>query len=354
MAFLSVMIPVYNGEELVRDAIESVITQPCQDLEVIIMDDGSKDCTVSICNEYAERDKRIKVISHENYGLGKNRNEGFKYVTGNWIIYLDHDDKIVSNFYTEELKGLLKRCLEKKVDVIVPARVRTDYSMDKGVLDYLNESGIKQGGNDSSWKIKHEFATLIYSVQLLRDNDLKFFETRPEMESIFRHQAVYCARKVLFTDDIFFGLRRANPSSISNTWNLLNVDIVRMESYLKLAMWHQEKNAEDKDAYDTSLNKVGDILAEYLQLLVQSGQKNGYDTNKILKYRKFFSKKANRIIALYKCHLLKLYVVMRDWKRKLNGTSEYYEEYSTPIIEFEEQAKKFDFSKLIEIVEDEV
>lgn len=351
MAFLSVMIPVYNGEDLIREAIESVVSQPCDDLELIIMDDGSQDHTVDICNGYAEKDNRIKVISHENYGLGKNRNEGFNYVTGQWIIYLDHDDKIISNFYSEALKKLLMLCTEKNIDVIIPSRIRTDYNMEKGILDYLDESGIKNGGNDSSWKIKHEFATLIYSVQLLRENNIEFFETRPEMESIFRHQAVYCARKVLFTNDIFFGLRRNNPSSISNTWNLLNVDIVRMESYLKLAKWHKEKNASDKEAYNYSLYIVGEILSEYLQLLVQSDKKSNYDISEILKYNKYFSKKTNRMILLFKYHLLKSFIKLRELKHSICGNTSFVEKYQISIDEFEEQVKHFDIDKLIELVE---
>ena len=161
MAYLNIMIPVYNGEDLVNQAIESIINQPYDDWEIIIMNDGSSDSTEKICMEYVNRDSRIHFYSHENMGLGKNRNEGFQHLTGTWTIFLDHDDTIIRGFYTKECVKFLKTCEEKNIEVIVPSRVRADYKLKNGVIDIVYADKIVKGGNEPSWKIEHEFATLI-------------------------------------------------------------------------------------------------------------------------------------------------------------------------------------------------
>lgn len=71
MPFLSVLIPVYNGERYLGSAIESALNQPCKDLEIIVANDGSTDNSLAIARQYADKDDRIRVVSHENVGRGK-------------------------------------------------------------------------------------------------------------------------------------------------------------------------------------------------------------------------------------------------------------------------------------------
>ena len=89
---ISVILPIYNVEAYLPQSVESVLNQTYKDLEIILVDDGSKDCSGSLCDEYAKKDARIKVIHKPNGGLSDARNVGTEAATGDWIFYLDSDD----------------------------------------------------------------------------------------------------------------------------------------------------------------------------------------------------------------------------------------------------------------------
>ena len=89
---LSIVIPVYNTEEYIRQCIDSVINIKNIETEIIAVNDGSTDRTKDILEEYTENDDRIKVITQENQGASAARNTGIKASTGDYIYFLDSDD----------------------------------------------------------------------------------------------------------------------------------------------------------------------------------------------------------------------------------------------------------------------
>lgn len=252
--FITFMIPVFNGAELVSDAINSVLSQPCKDFQILILDDGSTDETYEVCKQYENQYPEVTLISHKNMGLGKNRNEGFRFVKGESIIFLDHDDLIIPNFYTNETRDFIKFCFDEGINVIVPARLRCNLSASYSFKEKNKKSGVFPG-EKASWWVEHEFATLIYNFNSLKKNKLVFSETRPEMETIFRHRAVYCSPRVLFTNSFWFAIRRENPKQITKNWNKLDVLKVRINEYKKLFQWHVEHGSNN----DILLNNQKEI-----------------------------------------------------------------------------------------------
>ncbi len=91
-AVISVVIPVYNVEQYLSRCVESVINQTYQSLEIILVDDGSPDKCPFICDQYAEHDRRIKVIHKKNGGLASARNAGIKEASGKYLFFVDSDD----------------------------------------------------------------------------------------------------------------------------------------------------------------------------------------------------------------------------------------------------------------------
>lgn len=91
---VSIIIPVYNVEKYISRCIESVINQTYSNIEIIIVNDGSPDNSLSICESYAKKDKRIKIITKLNQGLGEARNTGLENVTGKYVLFVDGDDYI--------------------------------------------------------------------------------------------------------------------------------------------------------------------------------------------------------------------------------------------------------------------
>lgn len=96
---ISVIIPVYNVEKYLRDCLNSVINQTYKDLEIICINDGSKDNSLSILEEYAKKDKRIIIINKENAGVSAARNDGIEKSTGEYLFCLDSDDYIDNDFF---------------------------------------------------------------------------------------------------------------------------------------------------------------------------------------------------------------------------------------------------------------
>jgi len=90
----SVIVPVYNAEEHLCRCLDSIVRQTYTDIEIILIDDGSTDSSGNICNEYAEKDKRILVVHKENNGVAEARNDGIKKANGDYIIFIDNDDYI--------------------------------------------------------------------------------------------------------------------------------------------------------------------------------------------------------------------------------------------------------------------
>lgn len=106
---LSVIIPVYRVEETLNRCIESVSAQNVDDMEIILVDDGSSDKCPLMCDEWAEKDSRIRVIHKNNGGLSDARNAGLNIATGEYITFVDSDDYLSPNTYPP-LMPLMKGC----------------------------------------------------------------------------------------------------------------------------------------------------------------------------------------------------------------------------------------------------
>lgn len=114
MDLISVIVPIYNGERFLNECIESIINQTYKNLEIILINDGSTDGTLEICEGYQEQDKRIKIISQKNSGSVAARMSGLKIATGKYIGFVDADDYIESDMY-EQLHSTI---VTNKVDFV--------------------------------------------------------------------------------------------------------------------------------------------------------------------------------------------------------------------------------------------
>lgn len=111
---ISIIIPVYNVEEYLPQCLDSVLNQTYQNLEIILVNDGSTDSCAQICDEYALRDHRIKVIHKKNGGLSDARNAGLKIATGAFISFVDGDDLLSLDF----CQILVQNLIENKADIV--------------------------------------------------------------------------------------------------------------------------------------------------------------------------------------------------------------------------------------------
>jgi len=114
MPKISVIVPVYNTENYLKRCIKSVLTQTCGDFELILVNDGSKDSSPAICDEYAKVDSRIKVIHKQNEGPGITRNVGLDAASGAYFLFVDSDDWIMP----EMLEKMVSQAEGNKADIV--------------------------------------------------------------------------------------------------------------------------------------------------------------------------------------------------------------------------------------------
>lgn len=105
---LSIIIPVYNAEKYLETCINSVLHQKYNNIEVLLINDGSTDSSANICEAFARRDSRIKVIHKSNGGQSSARNVGINQCTGDYITFVDADDEVSSDIYVENLDIMQK------------------------------------------------------------------------------------------------------------------------------------------------------------------------------------------------------------------------------------------------------
>lgn len=132
---VSVVVPVYNVEKYLRSCINSILNQTLQDIELILVDDGSPDGSGKICDEFAASDNRVKVVHKKNAGVGPARNDGLREATGDWIIFGDSDDW----FESEALEKLVTVGEETRADVVFGDVYLVENGIKKKVQFYKDE-----------------------------------------------------------------------------------------------------------------------------------------------------------------------------------------------------------------------
>lgn len=114
MPELSVIVPVYKAEKYIHKCIDSVLKQTFSDFELLLVDDGSPDSCGIICDDYARRDKRIKVIHKKNGGVSEARNTGLDHAEGDYIVFIDPDDWVEPDMF----QSTIDFCKNNKTDIV--------------------------------------------------------------------------------------------------------------------------------------------------------------------------------------------------------------------------------------------
>ena len=136
VAKVSVIVPVYNGEDFLGQCLDSILTQTLEDIEVICVDDGSTDETASILQTYAFLDSRLKIITQENKGIAAARNKGMKEASGEYIIFWDSDDFFENNM----LEKMLAKAQDDNSDVVMCGH----YLFDNGIKEKVQDIEIQE------------------------------------------------------------------------------------------------------------------------------------------------------------------------------------------------------------------
>ena len=111
---ISTIVPIYNAETTIKRCVESLLINKLHNIEIILVDDGSKDNSGKLCDDIAKTDRRIKVIHQNNAGVSNARNNGIELATGDWISFVDSDDWVSEDYYDT----LLSAIHQKEFDIL--------------------------------------------------------------------------------------------------------------------------------------------------------------------------------------------------------------------------------------------
>lgn len=234
---ISVIIPVYNAEEFLYESIPSVLNQSLGDIELLCVNDGSKDNSLKILEDFASDDSRVKIFNKINGGCGSARNVGLDNASGEYIYFFDPDDYILPNTFEE----LYKNAINNESDLVMfkIARFRDNESIDYSIPGFEFEEIFKGVDfNDFSFNYKDiksyvlnsSFApwTKLYKKEFLDQYPDFRFPLNIAFDDVpFHVMSLLRASKISFVPDFFYRYRLSNVNSVNNT-SSNGIDIFRI------------------------------------------------------------------------------------------------------------------------------
>ncbi len=222
---VSVIVPVYNAEDTIRDCLDDITGQTLRETEIICVDDGSSDASVSILEEYRRKDNRIRIIRQENQGAGAARNTGMKEAQGEYLCFLDADDR----FEPVMLEEAWKRCCETGAEICVWAADGFDdetgevqnytaafdrkYILQANPFDPASDEAhetILQMFNGVPWN-------KLFSRKLIDRTGLQFQTQRTTNDAFFVYSALCRADRIVTLDRVLVHRRKNVANSLTQT-----------------------------------------------------------------------------------------------------------------------------------------
>lgn len=272
---VSVIVPVYNVEKYLEKCILSIINQTYKNLEIILVDDESPDNCGKICDNYAEKDKRIQVIHKENGGLSSARNIGFNVASGKYIIFVDSDDYLYDNAIE-----ILVYHMYKKIDFVhfYAVNFNEQYEISKENEEYYVKKntyeGIYEGYRLLIKLLKNKdfrspVQLYLFRKSFLKNNNLMFHEGIIHEDEEFMIRAFIRAHKCMILPLVLYAHRIRNDSIMGVKIGYKNTN--GLYSGLIQVIDEYEKSDEIyKEAYEVA---IFHLLKLYFQRLTASSDK---------------------------------------------------------------------------------
>lgn len=253
MKKVSIIIPVYNSENYISDCLESILVQTYQNIEVIVVDDGSIDDSVNKCKEIQKNDNRVMIIKKKNGGVSSARNTGLKKSSGDYIIFVDSDDIIPANFVAEMVKAVSGNAEMAVCGILEKTKKDVKKAVYSGNINVKDFRFLMYAHNS----IGGFCCNKIYSSEIIKKNGIKFNEKIKNYEDmLFNIQYVSCVDNIKYTkstsyiyiqrkgsaakandrdvyDEISKAVSEMRSFSDDNLKNLLALDYILLEESIR-------------------------------------------------------------------------------------------------------------------------
>lgn len=272
---VSVIVPIYNVEKYLDECITSIVLQTYKNLEIILVDDGSTDCSGKKCDEWKERDDRVIVIHQKNKGVSAARNMGLLKSMGQWIAFVDSDDYVEKN-YIEKLLFLNKKW-------------ETNISCCQGDEQELYVGNDEQRIESKLFLLSQCYRTALWYYLYKKElfEGILFPEGKVSEDVAVLYKIIYRAKKVAVTSDVLYYYRIRKGSLSNKEQKITQCDIDRIDILKEKAAFFENK--EEKELAEVAWK---DYLTNIL--ILYSYRKNInfiIDKTELIKgYRKYVAK----------------------------------------------------------------
>ena len=288
MSKVSVVVPIYNVEQYLEKCIDSIINQTHNDLEIILVDDGSTDSSPSICDKWKEKDNRVVVIHKQNGGLSDARNAGMEKATGKYIMFEDSDDWLDLDI----IKKSVERIEKDNSDLVIFGYKKVDEKgKDLGIFTFGNETYTNEEMSSQLHKRILEMSfgyawNKLYRLSILKKEGLRNDGSIIDREDLFFNLCLFkYVERISYLDSIGYNYLQRNDSLLHNAdlKRLNNVNkfydnIIREEwsigvyekkiknmiflhylsdAFIKNIIWNNQLSKKEK------IKKMNDIIKKY-------------------------------------------------------------------------------------------
>ena len=268
MIKISIIVPIYNVEKYLKKCLDSILSQTYKNIELILVDDGSPDNCGKICDEYASKNKFIKVIHQKNAGLSAARNAGLKIATGDYVMFIDSDDTIIETA-CEELVGIIEKrspdliCYNlRKVDSNEDTLDSGFYCIDdtKNISEFDVSSAIKD--NIFRKHIRYEATSKIYKISIAKQIGFPIGMYAEDFATFYKFLSI--SSKILYYDrNIYNYFVRSNSIMGSKSVKLYK-DVYKIEN--EFYKFCKNCNLDEKTSKKLESNYFKSIIKIYSKL----------------------------------------------------------------------------------------
>lgn len=292
---ISIIVPVYNVEDYLKECLDSVINQSYTNIEILLIDDGSTDNSSKICKEYCIIDNRIKYYKKDNSGLGSARNYGIKKSNGNYLSFIDSDDVVSINM----IEILYSEIKKNKCDISVCKYnlFKDRYIYEPGIYttEIMNQDEIIINLMIDK-KITSHSCNKLYDRSLFNNN--KYIVGRKYEDIGTTYRLLLLSSKVVYIDQELYGYRFRNNSITNKLSKNTLLDYIEMvnKRYDDLIKYKYEL----KDYID--MNRLNSITRYYLDIV----RSNGYILLKDEDVRYILNNELKIFRKLFRMNIIKI------------------------------------------------
>jgi glycosyltransferase involved in cell wall biosynthesis len=272
---ISIIVPIFKVESYLPKCLDSIINQSYKNLEIILVDDGSPDNCGSICEEYAKKDSRIKVIHKENGGLSDARNSGIEVASGKYIGFVDSDDFIHKDMYKvlyETAKRQSAEIVECQVEMAYVDNIKFEYEENYIVCVYDNimaSINLKDFNKNNEVMVWNK----LYDSKLF--NNIRFPKGKIHEDEFTTYKLFYIANRIATVKTKMYYYRQNPDGIMCSKFNIKRFDI--LEAYREQMDFYKENNLQL--LYDKTLFVFLNILKNYYYLVKHDDELKKYSND---------------------------------------------------------------------------